>query len=180
MLASAMSTVLYPKFAAGEDLSVARSLRGGLFAVACLSAGLAAVSPVLLPLAFGTGFREALPMVFILLAAAVPLAGVGVLAAIFTAGHRVLQAGVSEIVALAVTVTGLVLLLPSLGGVGAAIVSLAAYSLNFTWLVLIARHDHGGRLRDYLFIRRAEIADLRHLARRLLTVRRRDVAQGTP
>jgi O-antigen/teichoic acid export membrane protein len=180
MLASAMSTVLYPKFAAGEDLGVARALRRGLFAVAGLSALLAALSPFVLPWAFGRDFSDAVPMVLILLVAAVPLAGVGVLAAIFTAGHRVLVAGMSEIGALGVTVVGLVLLLPPLGGVGAAIVSLVAYSVNFAWLLVIARRDHGGRLRDYVLIRRAEVADLRHVARRLLTAGRRDVVQEAP
>jgi O-antigen/teichoic acid export membrane protein len=170
MLANAMNTVLYPKFAAGEDLGVARSLRRGLFAVACIAIATAIVSPVVLPAAFGSAFTDALPMVLILLAASVPLAGVTILSAIFTAGRRILAAGLSEIGALVLTIVGLLLLLPPLGGVGAAIVSLVAYSANFAWLLTLARKDHGGRWADYLIIRRAELAEARGALRRLVTL----------
>jgi O-antigen/teichoic acid export membrane protein len=174
MLASAIGTVLYPKVAAGEAPSVALSLRRSLFAVTCVCAVGAAASPALLPLAFGTAFRDAVPMLLILLAASIPLAGVAILAAIFTAGRRILVAGMSEIATLALTVTGLVLLLPPLGGVGAAIVSLVAYTVNFLWLLTIARRDHGGTMRDYLIIRRSELSELRASVRRVIGVGPRD------
>jgi O-antigen/teichoic acid export membrane protein len=179
MLANAMNTVLYPKFAAGEDLGVARSLRRGLFAVTCIAVVTAIVSPVLLPAAFGSAFRDAVPMVLILLAASIPLAGVTILSAIFAAGKRILAAGMSEIGTLVLTVVGLLLLLRPLGGVGAAIVSLVAYSANFAWLLRLARKDHGGRWTDYLIIRRAELAEARGALRRLATLRGSEPAPTT-
>jgi O-antigen/teichoic acid export membrane protein len=180
MLASAMHTVLYPKVAAGEDISIAGALRRGLFAVACLSLLLAVVSPIFLPVAFGRAFGDAVPMALILLVAAVPLAGVTILSAVFTAGRRILLAGMSEIVSLGVTVIGLLLLLPSLGGIGAAIVSLVAYTVNFCWLLAIARRDYGGHIGDYLVIRRAELSELPGRARRLVTIARGAPARQAP
>jgi O-antigen/teichoic acid export membrane protein len=177
MLASAMNTVLYPKFAAGENLGVAASLRRGLFAVTVICVALAIVSPVLIPAAFGSAFDDAVPMALILLAASIPLAGVTILAAVFSAGRRILAAGVSEIATLGLTVAGLLLLLRPLGGLGAAIVSLVAYTFNFTWLLRIALRDHGGTLRDYLFIRREELGQARGAVRRLLGIGRRAPAQ---
>ena len=184
MVAHAMSTVLYPKFAAGEDLGIARSLRRGLFAVTSIAIEAVIVSPVLgRPIAFGMAFRDAVPMLLILLAASIPLAGVTILSAMFMAGKRILAAGMSEIAALAFTVAGLLLLLRPLGGIGAAIVSLVAYSANFAWLLTLARKDHGGRWTDYLIIRRDELGEARRALRRLVTLRRADpaaTAQGTP
>jgi O-antigen/teichoic acid export membrane protein len=170
MLASAMSTVLYPKLAAGEDVDVARSLRRGLFGVTCLCVMAAIVSPVLLPVAFGSAFEDAVPMLLILLAASVPLAGVTILSAALTAGTHILQAGVSEIVSLGITIVGLVLLLPPLGGVGAATVSLVAYTVNFAWLLAIALRDYDGGVGEYLVVRRAELSEFYDRARRMVTI----------
>ena len=180
MLASAMNTVLYPKLAAGEDLDVARALRRGLFAVTCGCVAAAVVSPVLLPIMFGSAFGDAVPMLLILLAASIPLAGVTILSAVLTAGRRILSAGVSEIVALAVTVVGLLLLLPPLGGIGAAIVSLVAYSLNFAWLLVIARRDHGGGTADYLLVKWSEVSELHDRARTAITIGRGASARQVP
>jgi O-antigen/teichoic acid export membrane protein len=180
MLAGAMNTVLYPKVAAGEDIDVARALRRGLFAVLCVCAASAVAAPLLLPVVFGRAFTDAVPMLLILLAASVPLAGVTILSGVLAAGRRILQAGVSEIVALAVTVGGLLLLLPPLGGVGAAIVSLGAYSVNFAWLLAIARRDHGGRLSDYLVIRAEDVRELYTRARAAVTIARGVTARRQP
>jgi len=177
MLASAMNTVLYPKFAAGEPIGVAAPLRRGLFAVTAICLVLAIVSPIFIPLAFGKAFQDAVPMALILLAASIPLAGVTILAALFSAGRRILAAGVSEIATLCLTVVGLLLLLDPLGGLGAAIVSLVAYTFNFGWLLRIAVRDHGGAVTDYLFIRRDEFGEARAAIRRLLGVRRRAKAR---
>jgi O-antigen/teichoic acid export membrane protein len=75
-------------------------------------------------------------------------------------------------VALGVTVVGLLLLLPRLGGLGAAIVSLVAYTLNFMWLLAIARRDYGGGVSEYLVVRRAELVEFREGTRRLVTIGR--------
>jgi O-antigen/teichoic acid export membrane protein len=180
MLASAMSTVLYPKLAAGENVDVARSLRRGLFGVASVCVLAAIVSPLLLPVAFGNAFADAVPMLLILLVASIPLAGVTILSAVLTAGRRILGAGASEIVSLGITLVGLVLLLPPLGGVGAAIVSLVAYTVNFAWLLALACRDHGGRIADYLVVRRAELTEFYVRARARITLGRRASERRSP
>jgi hypothetical protein len=91
---------------------------------------------------------------------------------VLTAGRRILRAGASEIVSLGITLVGLVLLLPPLGGVGAAIVSLVAYTVNFAWLLAIARRDHGGRVVDYLVLRGAELSEFYDRARTVITIGR--------
>jgi peptidoglycan biosynthesis protein MviN/MurJ (putative lipid II flippase) len=110
-------------------------------------------------------------MALILLVASIPLAGVTILAAVFSAGTRILAAGVSEIATMGLTVVGLLLLLRPLGGLGAAIVSLVAYTFNFSWLLRIALRDHGGTLAEYLFIRRDELGQVRAAIRRVFAMR---------
>jgi O-antigen/teichoic acid export membrane protein len=163
-LAPAVGTVAYPKMAAGESLDVPRLMRQTLLAVAVSSLLAAAAAPIVVPLAFGGAFRAALPMVWILLAANVPLGGVGILASIYTGRGRLALASLSEVVAVGVTIGGLVLLLPTAAGLGAAWVSLVAYSVNFLWLLTMARKDFGGSFSDYLLVPATEI---RILARRL-------------
>ncbi|MEA2283042.1 MAG: hypothetical protein QOK21_3649 [Solirubrobacteraceae bacterium] len=180
MLAGAMNTVLYPKVAAGEDVDVGRALRRGLFAVACVCAASAIVFPFLLPIVFGRAFRDAVPMLLILLAASVPLAGVTILSGVLAAGRRILQAGISEIIALGVTAVGLLLLLPPLGGLGAALVSLFAYTVNFAWLVAIARRDQGGRLTDYVLVTGSDLREIHAQARAALPTGRGASARRAP
>jgi O-antigen/teichoic acid export membrane protein len=77
-------------------------------------------------------------------------------------------AGVGELLALGLTAVGLLLLLPSLGGIGAALVSVVAYAVNFAWLLAIARRKIGGSLRDYLVPTRGDVAVLWSGLQRLL------------
>lgn len=163
-LAPAVATVAYPKMAAGEILDVARIVRQTLLAVGASSLLAAVVAPLLVPLAFGSAFLPALPMLWILLLANVPLGGVGVLASIYTGRGRIGLASFSEVVAVGLTIVGLVLFLPSTAGIGAASISFAAYSVNFLWLLTMARKDFGGSSSDYLVVPATEI---RVLARRL-------------
>jgi O-antigen/teichoic acid export membrane protein len=163
-LAPAVGTVVYPKMAAGEDLDVPRLVRQTLLAVGATSLITALAAPLVVPLAFGGAFRPALPMLWILLIANLPLGGVGVLASIYTGRGRIGLASFSEVVAVAITIVGLILFLPSLGGIGAAWVSLAAYSVNFLWLLRMARNDFGGSASDYLLV---PVTEMRIIARRL-------------
>jgi O-antigen/teichoic acid export membrane protein len=163
-LAPAVATVAYPKMAAGESLDVARLVRQTLLAVGVSSLVTAVAAPLVVPLAFGSRFVPALPMLWILLLANVPLGGVGVLASIYAGRGRIGLASLSEVVAVGLTIVGLVLFLPSMAGIGAACVSLAAYSVNFLWLLTMARKDFGGSSSAYLVVPANE---MRVLARRL-------------
>jgi Na+-driven multidrug efflux pump len=61
-------------------------------------------------------------------------------------------------------VPGLILLLPRLGAMGAALVSLIAYTTTFSILVAVATRHFGHRVRDYLLPRRDDLDALRAIA----------------
>jgi peptidoglycan biosynthesis protein MviN/MurJ (putative lipid II flippase) len=69
---------------------------------------------------------------------------------------------VTEGVALVVTIVGLLLLVPPLGGEGAAIASLAAYTVNLLALVVLARRRFGGSVAHFLLPRPADARAVAH------------------
>ena len=119
--------------------------------------GTIAVAIILLPLLFGASFRAATPMAMVLLAASVPLAGASVLSTGLQADGVPLIPSIGEGIALVVTVVGLVLLLPPLQAMGAAIVSLAAYSASFLFQLLMAKRRIGTPLSAFLLPSRADL-----------------------
>jgi Na+-driven multidrug efflux pump len=95
-------------------------------------------------------------MAMVLLVASVPLAGATVLSTALQADGTPLIPTIAEGIALIVTVVGLALLLRPLGGMGAAIVSLAAYSASFVFQLLVARRRIGAPLSAFLVPTRAD------------------------
>jgi O-antigen/teichoic acid export membrane protein len=153
----------------GHAADASQAIRRGLIAMLLVIVPVGAGASFGIRLLFGHRFAAAFPVTVVLLVAALPLAGVSFFSSIYIARNRIGAAGLSEIVALAVTVPGLILLAPRLGAMGAAIVSLAAYSLNFTWLVLIAARNFGGHAQDYVIPRRGDWHALdEHVGRRAL------------
>jgi O-antigen/teichoic acid export membrane protein len=135
----------------------ARALRVTLAVVAATSVVAAAVAPVLISVLFGSAFSDSVPMAWILLLAGVPLAGATVLAQALTADGRAGIPAVGEICALVVTAAGLAVLLSPLAGIGAALVSLVAYTVNFAVQLVAARRAFGGRIRSFLFVSRSDL-----------------------
>lgn len=157
---SALGGGMIPR-SATEDFSwLGRVLRMTIIGVIVVGAGLSLVTPVMLPLVFGSSFSGAVPMVWILVVGTIPLAGVTVLSTALTLGGRPGFSAVSELVAVGVTIPGLIILLPMWGGVGAAIVSVAAYSLNFAILLIGVKRNISVSWRDLLVLRRADVAVL--------------------
>lgn len=149
LIASAIGTATYPRVAAGSDVLVPRTVRVTV-GVCLVTAVIGCVaSPLLVPAVFGDAFRPAVPLAVILFAASVPLAGAAVLASCLAGGDRAGAAGLAEVVACMITVGGLLVLLPPFGAAGAAYVSLGAYSINFFWLLVVARSRFGGTIRAY-------------------------------
>jgi O-antigen/teichoic acid export membrane protein len=105
---------------------------------------------VLLSVLFGPQFRDALPMALLLLAASVPYAGASVLSTALAADGAPMIPTIGEAAALVVTVVGLLTLLRPWGGIGAAIVSLAAYGASFTYQVVMGRRRLGVPLSEFL------------------------------
>jgi O-antigen/teichoic acid export membrane protein len=170
-LVSALSTVIGPSVARGNRDLIARAVRVTIAADAAFGVGFALVARWLMPLVFGARFSAALPMTYVLLAASVPGAAVWVLGtALQNAGYPGVPAR-GEILALIVTIAGLIVLLPSLAGLGAAIVSGAAYTTNAVLQIGLARRRLQIPVRDMLVVKRSDIDFLLDAGRARLAAR---------
>jgi len=169
----ALGPVLFPALAATQDplaqrALVARSFRLAIIAVLVLGAGLALVTPVLMPLLFGRAFAPAVPAALILVAAAI------VLNLDNLAGEILRGLGVprwplfGQLAALPVTVGLLALLLPRWTIVGAGVTSLVAYTV--AGVVCVAGIVRTSRisLRELLVPTLADVRVIRELAVRMV------------
>jgi O-antigen/teichoic acid export membrane protein len=158
--AIALASGTMPRFAQGGVELVARVLRATLLGVLVISIGMAVVTPIAVPLVFGSDFKAAVPIVWVLLLAGFPLAGGAVLNTAMTSFGRPIYSAYSEFVALAVTLPGLLILLPILGPIGAALVSVGAYSASFAMLVLVLRRRYGASMSSLLLVRPSDVFEL--------------------
>jgi O-antigen/teichoic acid export membrane protein len=157
---SAVISVIFPRVSGGEPALIGRALRTTLALTAFVALGLTAVIGVILPWLFGTNFAGAIAMARLLLVAAVPQAGAEILASGLIGGGAPGSAARGQLLGLAITIPGLLLLLHTLGGVGAALVSLVAYSVTFGFLLRKTIHRLGGRWSDYVVPRRSDVIAL--------------------
>jgi O-antigen/teichoic acid export membrane protein len=88
------------------------------------------LAPEILRIVFGSDFVKATGVTRVLLVASIALGTGRVLEAVLKGVNRPLHAGLAEGAGLIVTAAGLAALLPTLGLMGAAITSLAAYSVT--------------------------------------------------
>jgi O-antigen/teichoic acid export membrane protein len=167
----ALSPPLMTRVAAGQAYLLPQALRITLAATVALNVTLGLATPVVLPALFGPEFHDAVAMAIVLLAASVPFAGASVLSSALQADGAPLIPSVGEGIALVVTVVGLAALLGPLGGLGAAIVSLAAYSASFVFQLIMARRRIDAPLSAYLLPSRVDL----RWARNLLTQGNREV-----
>jgi O-antigen/teichoic acid export membrane protein len=177
IFAGALGPALLPRVARGEEALGAQLCRVSLLVSVLVGIGLAALCPLALPLLFGASFGAAVPMALVLIAASVPNAGTQVLTSALLGVGRPRIVAVSEAVSVGITVVGLLLLLGPLGGLGAALVSAAAYTVTFVILLAGARARLGLPLADMLVPRLGE-CDPRPVLRRLR--RPRALEQATP
>jgi O-antigen/teichoic acid export membrane protein len=156
-LVSALSTVIGPSVARGDHSLIGRAVRLTILADAVFGLAFALVARWLMPIVFGSGFSAAVPMTYVLLAASVPGAAVWVLgSALQNAGHPGVPAR-GEILALVVTIAGLIVLLPPLAGLGAAIVSGVAYSTNCAVQMAFVRRRLRIPLSELLIVKRSDL-----------------------
>src|SRR5205807_6254780 len=137
-----------------------RALRTTLSLTALVAIGLMVPVGIILPWLFGNNFSGAVDMARLLILAAVPQAGAEILASGLIGGGAPGWAARGQLVALAITIPGLLLLLQPLGGVGAALVSLVAYTVTFVFFLLKTIQQKGGRWSDYLVPRRSDATAL--------------------
>lgn len=164
-MVSALASGTMPRFATGDPALIARVLRTTMLGVAVTSVGVAVIAPALVPLAFGDDFSGAVPVVWVLLAAGIPLSGVTVLSTALTSKGRPGFSAASELLSLGLTIPGLLILLPILGALGAALVSLVAYAAGLTFLMFGARRHLGASWKDLLMPRYQDFDALRALVR---------------
>ncbi len=131
----------------------ARYARLTLVGAAVVTLPMVVLAPAVIRLLFGESFEGAANVSRVLLVAAVVLTTNRTLGAILNAVGRPLDAGVAELVALAVTVAGLAALLPTLGLMGAAIASLLAYVVSMAWLTVKASRALDLAVRDLFRLR---------------------------
>ncbi len=113
----------------------------------------------LLLFVFGAEYLPAENSARILLLAAIPLSGNRVLQASLKAVNIPLQAGIAELISAVLTVGLLIVFIPSLGIIGAALTSLFAYTVACIYMIWIIRTKLGCSLID-LFI--PTISDYRY------------------
>lgn len=139
-LTGSVQRVLFSEAAVRDDWSfVSRVVRCTLLVVALGATLGSALAPFLIPALFGAAFRPAVGMSQVLLLAVIPASLNTVLGSGVAAHGRPGISSVAQFVALAVTIAGLLLLVPSLGAMGAAITSLCAYTTAFLILLAVIR-----------------------------------------
>jgi O-antigen/teichoic acid export membrane protein len=158
LVTGAVSPPLMTRIASGERFLAARAVRTTIMLTAAMNVVVAIAAPIILPLLFGSQFRDAVPMAWILLGASIPLAGANVLSTALQADGAPLVATIGEGIALIVTVGGLIVLLGPLQGIGAAIVSLAAYSASFAYQLWRAHQRLDTPLTAFVVPTRADVA----------------------
>ncbi len=163
---TALYTSLFPRVAGGDREVVARALRVAVAGIVVIGLLMAAVTPFFVTIVFGSSFHDSIPMVWILLLSDLPLGAATVLSGALVAAGRPGIPALAEASALVITVPGLILLLPSLGGIGAALVSVVAYTASFAIQLRVARREFGRN--RYLLIRRSDLAFVGNMARPLL------------
>lgn len=169
---------ILPRVVRAGEPAVPRKVRITLVLVVVASAVLALASWPIVHFALGQAFDESLPMVWILLAAEIPLAGTVALGqALIGSGHPG-RTAVAEGLALIVTVAGLALVLRNAGGMGAAIVSVAAYSVSFGYLLLQSRKVFRAPVTGFLVPTTDDITSGIRTAWRLITAAARRSGPG--
>jgi len=111
-----------------------RFVRLSLIASAAVALPLIVAAPAVIDVFFKDAYGSAANVSRVLMVAAVVLSTNRALGACLKAMNRPLDAGIGEALALAVTAGGLAALLPLLGIMGAAVVSLAAYVVSTAWM----------------------------------------------
>lgn len=145
---SAVGLWILPRVARHGADRVPVAIRLSLAAVTAIAVLIALVAWPVVHFVVGHRFSDALPMIWLLLAAEVPLAGTVTLGQAFIGAGRPAWVAAAEGFAVVVTITGLAVVLKPLGGVGAAMVSIVAYSVSFGYLLVRARGMFGASLRE--------------------------------
>lgn len=148
-----------------DDQRVARASRSTLLLTVLAAAGLALMTPLLVRYAYGVDFLDAVPIVWILLAAAVFASVAATPLAVLLARGRPLMSSSAQLIACGVNVIALVALGPVMGGVGAAWATLIAWALLAVASLIIVRRLYGIGVVAMLIVRRSDLGMMADLIR---------------
>lgn len=169
---SATREVMFSRDAASRD-----NARAGLAArvtfIACLLFSVVVFAPIewWLPLVFGEDFRGAIPMALIAVVAVLVGVPGSIAGATISARGRPELRSVSVLVACVINVSALVVLLPVIGGVGAAISTLVGNLVSSNMCIAFAIKLHGFSWRDFYLIRPSDFRGLFVVAVRIIRAR---------
>ncbi len=179
--AGVVKNVIFAEGSTRDDpLVAARAARtiGAVLAV-CAVGGVLVAGPAVI-LLFGEPFRPAIPLAQVLFVATVPFVveqavGAGLLAA----GRPGLRT-IGQLVSATITVVALLLLVPLIGAMGAAVTSLLAYTVNAALAVAFFHRVSGLAVHRIVVVRREDVQALLRPLRRLGSrrPRRRDDDAG--
>lgn len=124
--ATAIASVVLPRMAAGQLSVLGPALRITTLLLFVTQGAVALACPFIVPVAFGSSFEEAVPLILILLPAWLLTALTPILAHALAGAGYPGSGSIAQIVGLICTVIGLAISLPTLGATGAAITSVAA------------------------------------------------------
>jgi O-antigen/teichoic acid export membrane protein len=158
VMTEGMAPPLLARISAGEVGLAPRALRAGLSVIGLLTVLAAIATPLLLTVLFGSEFTDARDPSWILLAAGIPFAGTVILTQTLNGVGRPGLPAIGQAVALMITVPGLLLLLPPMGAVGAAVVSLIAYTANLMVLLVATIRTCDMSLSELLVPRRGDFS----------------------
>lgn len=153
---------------APDNKRSAQAARISTLVTAGLGSAVAAVSPWAVPVLFGEAFRDAVPLTILLIIATVVGNPGSVAGAVLSGRGRPGLRSLSLAIGVLVNLTAVFLLVPTMGGLGAALATLiasifAGNNLNIVWL----RIFYGVRMSNYLIIRRDDIRVVLRIAGRL-------------
>ncbi len=149
MMIGATKNVVFSEASHRNDPRIAaRGTRIVILISVIIDVGVAILARPIVTILFGRSFGPAVEMARILLVANVPWIAEVVLAAGLLSSGRPGLRSTGQIVAAVITVAGLIILVPLIGALGAAWVSLTAYSINFVLTLLMFHHVTKIRYRD--------------------------------
>lgn len=155
---NAVRNLLFAESAHRDEVAlVARAARIVSFLATVIAACGVVAAPLMVWILFGSDFSESVPMVQILLVGSIPFCAEQILGAGLLATGRPGRRSMSQMIAAFVTVIGLLVLAPVLGGVGAALTSLIAYSVSFAITTAQFRRLSGLGLRRLLLVDRDDL-----------------------
>jgi O-antigen/teichoic acid export membrane protein len=174
LMLGATRSVVFAEASSRDDVRlVARAARVLLAVSVIVAAAMVLLAPYAIRLLFGEAFAPAADLAQILIIAGVPftaelILGAGLLA-LGLSGLR----SVGQVAAAGLTVIGLVVAVPALGTLGAALTSLVAYTVNYLLTLALFSRRSGVAVRECVLPARADGVWLRSVVARAVSRRRR-------